>query len=310
MFILIFLILLLVLGIAALIFPVHYTSEKTGNAEKTRAASILPFGIMFIVLLFTVWTTVPPKNVGVIQTLGAVSDRTLDSGFHFKLPWQKVTDIDATVQTDRYYGDSCIQVQLGDGSQSCIGLTNSYRINGDRANEVFADYRSDDPTEQFRDAVVSTQLIASAVVVAKTYNPVASLKVVDPGATSEPPTFGPDYEALSKAIKADLEERTKGLAEVISLNVTAVPLADTTQAKIDKFTAEVANTRTKQQEKLTKIAEAEGNKELAASLRRDPFLLVSKCLDIVAEGKVTLPQTFTCALFDNNKVTTTFDVNK
>ena len=100
---------------------------------------------------------------------------------------------------------------------------------------------------------------SSAVVVAKTYNPVASLKVVDPGSVSEPPTFGPDYEELSKAIKSDLEERTKGLAEVISLNVTAVPLSKSTQDKIDRFTAEVANTRTKQQEKLTKIAEAEGD---------------------------------------------------
>lgn len=297
MFIVILLILLAIAAVVGFIFPVHFTSERTGEPAKTRAIGGIAVGLIVAIFLLFGWTTVPPKNAGVVQTLGAVSDRTLDSGFAVKWPWQKVTDIDATVQTDRYYGDSCIDVQLGDGSQSCIGLTNSYRINKDRANEVFADYRSDDPTEQFRDAVVSTQLIASAVVVARSYNPIASLKVVDPTATNTEVSFGPDYTELSRLIKADLEKRTSGLAEVISLNVTAVPLAKTTQDKIDKFTAEVANTRTKQQEKLTKIAEAQGNKELAASLRNDPLLLVSKCLDLVAEGKTALPQTFTCALF-------------
>jgi regulator of protease activity HflC (stomatin/prohibitin superfamily) len=294
MFVLILLILLALVGIAAAIFPVHYVSERDGEPKKTRALAGVAGGLIFLIFLLFGWTTVPPKNVGVVQTLGAVSDRTLDSGFALKWPWQKVTDIDATIQTDRYHGDSCIKVQLGDGSNSCISLTNSYRINSERANEVFEDYRSDNPTEQFRDAVVSTQLIASSVVVARTYNPIASLKVVDPGTAATPPSFGPDYEALAKAIKADLEERTKGLAEILSLNVTAVPLDDSTQAKINAFTAEVANTRTKQQEKLTKIAEAEGNKELAASLRNDPLLLISKCLDLVAEGKISTAGNFQC----------------
>lgn len=265
-----------------------------------RGFSAIPLILSFLFILLSCLTTVPAKDDGVVVTFGSVG-RTLDSGVHFKAPWSKVVDIDGTIQIDKYHGSkdtdhssACIQVQIGDGSTTCMSVTSRWRVNPDKTNEVYKNYRSNNPTDHLRDAVVSTELLAAAQDVAGTYNPVNTLKVVDPNDTTTNVNFKPDLEAMSKALTDDMRKRVNGLVIIDSITISFLPTPASTQAKISAFTAEVANTRTQAQKKLSKEEEAKGNEALAASVSHDPNVLISKCLDMVAEGKVNLPPNFQC----------------
>ena len=57
--------------------------------------------------------------------------------------------------------------------------------------------------------------------------------------------------------------------------------------------AERANTRIAEQRAKTATAEAESNRVLSESIKNDPNVLVSKCLDAINEGK-SLPAGFQC----------------
>lgn len=294
---------LLVAAIAMILAP----PITTGYGSSERKHSLRPWAVLLLILtlLWTIvmcFTAVPAKDDGVIVSFGAVSGRTLDSGIHFKAPWAKVVDIDGTIQTDRYHGSkdtdnssACIKVLIGDGSTTCMSVTNRWRVDAHHTNEVYKNYRSNNPTDHLREAVVSTQLLAAAQDVAGTYNPVNTLKTVDPNdPTSININFKPDLKAMSIALTENMRERTHGLVDIVDVTISFLPTPPTTQDRINAFVREVANTRVKAQEKLTKQNEAAANDALSASLKNDPNLLISKCLDMVADGKVTLPANFQC----------------
>ena len=304
---LIVLIILLILTIGLAVWPNWTTREIFGGQYQDVTHSIKIFSLvpLCFALLWTLvmcFTAVPAKDDGVIVNFGAVSDRTLDSGIHFKAPWSKVVDIDGTIQTDRYHGkedgddhSSCIEVQIGDGSTTCMSVTNRWRVDPDHTNEVYKNYRSNNPTDHLRDAVVSTQLLAAAQDVAGTYNPVNTLKIVDPAdPDSADINFKPDLKAMSKALTENMRERVGHLVIIEDITISFLPTPAKTQDRINAFIREVANTRVKAQEKLSKVEEAKGNEALSDSLKNDPNLLVSKCLDMVADGKVNLPANFQC----------------
>jgi uncharacterized protein with NRDE domain len=94
-------------------------------------------------------------------------------------------------------------------------------------------------------------------------------------------------------LEKEMIKRTKGLVIIDDITVSLLKMPSATQKKLDAFVAEVGNTRIKQQQKLTAEQEALANKELAASLKNDPNLLISKCLDLVADGKIAIPN-FQC----------------
>ena len=243
-------------------------------------------------------TVIQAKNVGVLTTFGKVSERTLDPGIHPKLPWQKVTEIDGTWQPDEYKGDDCIYALIGDGSRACFSLTNRWRVLGERANTSYSEYRSDNPTETLRSAVVSTQLKAAVLEVASTYNPTAELQVVE-GEEAEAASdanFAPNYAEFENLLMASMERRLgeNPLVEIDSITISYVGLSESTQQKINEFTAEIARTRIAGQRVETAKKEAEANQELSDSISNDPNVLVSKCLDMVAEGGVSLPANFQC----------------
>lgn len=260
-------------------------SKVTHRLPWYYAAGVGTLALLAIVASFV--TTVDSKNVGVLRTFGAVSDRTLHSGLSVKLPWQQVTEIDGTVQVDEYKGDDCIYALIGDGARACISLTNRWRINAENADKVYQDYRSDDPTDQFRSAVISTQLKSVVQDVAAGYNPVGQFQTVSgEEATSKELKFTPDYAAMSTDIEKQLNERLgdEPLADIIDVTVSFVDLPKETQKKIDAFTKEVGNTRVAAQKKETAVQEAAANNTLRESLKDEPGLMTSKCLDSVAEA--------------------------
>jgi len=293
----------IVLVIAAVfVFIVGYGYEDDKKwpigFKATTAGLIL---VAAIVIMISSLTAVQSKFVGVGETFGKVESRTYNPGLNWKAPWTKIHQIDATVQTDQYNGDSAIVVKTGDGMETHVSLANRWRINPEAAGTIYQDYRSNDPTDSFRKAVIDQNLKSVVQAVLASYNPIEKLQESGQGTTSL--SFMPDVVALGNEIQQKLDasiaktDAGLPLATIISVTVSGIKWSDATQAKIDAFNTEVANTRVATQREQTAKAEAAANEALANSIRNDPNVLVSKCLDTVqaaVDKGYALPAGFSC----------------
>lgn len=70
-----------------------YTSTET-VVRYGRIVGVAAFVIVLLVLALTSFTIVHAGHTGVVSTFGRVSTDVLQEGFHFKMPWQKVTKMD------------------------------------------------------------------------------------------------------------------------------------------------------------------------------------------------------------------------
>lgn len=268
-----------------------------GKSLKWVPVSVAWVGV--VLALFSCVSTVSAKNVGVVVTFGAVDTNTRTAGINLKWPWSTIVEIDGTIQTDEYTNENCIPVRIGDGSQACAYITNRWSINAEKGATIYGDFRSDDPTLTFRQAVVSTQLDQAVQEALKNYNPIAQLKSVGGDVLSEDLSFAPDYMAVSTEIEDSMKERlaAQGLAKIESITFSYLQLADSTQKKLDDYVAAIGETRIASQKEQTAIAQANANQTLSGSVSNDPNVLVSKCYDIVADAVNTgyqLPAGFSC----------------
>lgn len=264
-----------------------------------RWSSLGASAVAILLIALMCVTSVSAKNVGVAVNFGAVSEQTLSPGIQPKLPWTQVIEIDGTIQTDSYKGESCVKVTIGDGSQACATITNRWQINPTNAASIYEQHRSDDPTQSFKAAVISTELEQSISEALKEYNPISQLKIVGQDADATDVSFVPDYAAFSKTIEDDMKERLArtGQAEIIGITFSHLELSPNTQRKLDDYIAAVGETRIAMQQKETAKAQADANRELSSSVSNDPNVLVSRCLDLLKESSQSgyaLPPGFSC----------------
>lgn len=268
--------------------------------------AISAIGLIVAVSMCT--TIVSAKNVGVVVTFGAVDQNTRHSGLNLKAPWSDIVAIDGTIQTDEYNGEYTIPVRIGDGSVAHATITNRWSINANSGAKIYENYRSNDPTQAFRSAVVSTQLEAAVQKALKDYNPIAELKQNESTDPDQTVSFSPDYDAVSKEMTKDMKARLKatgGLANIESITFSNLKLAPNTQNKLDNYIAAIGETRIAMQKEETARAQARANKELSASVSNDPNVLVSKCFDSVADAiaaNYKLPAGFSCWSGNNSLV--------
>lgn len=299
---------LFIIGAACIIFlpgptqirDVIYGGTKTRQSFKPLA--IAPFFLAFLCLILSVTTTVGTKNVGVVTSFNKITGRTLDAGLHFKLPWQSVTDIDATVQPEEYIGDDCIKAKIADGGQGCVWIAYRWRINGDTADVVLSDYRNSESDINYavRSALVSTNMKASINQAFGDFDPLGSTKVTSDMSVDElaelEVNVNPDYEAYNTKIEDLFNDKISdvgGQVELISVTISYFQLPEKTQARIDAFNAQTNETKIAVASIATKKAQAEANAELEPSLDNEN-VLVSKCLDALQAGDFTAPAGFSC----------------
>lgn len=307
MFLFIISLLFLIIGVAWLILAPPAKTVRDGYSGEKTIPSLKPFSAAFflvaiVLLILSLFTVVGTRNTGVPTVFGKPTGETYSSGLHFKAPWVKVTDIDSTIQPEEYNGDNCIYVKIGDGGSSCISIAYRWRINPEGADQVFSDYRNSDLdiTDAVRKALVSTNIKAAINEELGNYNP---LDGADLTADMTPEELAnakinvvPDYEAINAAIQKNVNAKIATLGDLIdiqSVTVSYVKLPEATQNRIDAFNAAVQDTKIALQEVATKNAQASGNEVLAKSLQ-DPNVLVSKCLDGLANGDFTAPPGFSC----------------
>lgn len=280
------------------------------RSEYTNAWALVPLGFIIGIALVigSSFAMVPARNVGVPTSFGKPTGDTYGPGLHFIPPWVTVTDIDATVQTEEYKGDTCIYAKIADGSTACLSLAYRWRINPDAADTIYQDYRKSDTdiNDAVRSALVSTNIKASINEVMASYDPLADLKSVTGDITPEQLAaidikVAPDYEKLNADITASFNAKIADVGDLVTvqqITVSYVKLSDTAEKRINDYQASVQATRIAIQDQARKAAEAKGNDLLAESLNNTgPTVLVSKCLDALntaIENNYALPAGFNC----------------
>jgi len=185
--------------------------------------------------------------------------------------------MDATIRTDSQLGgwDSgrckSTAIRLANNSTACVDNTVRWAIKQDHANELFQQYRTDD---NIRDSLVTRELTAVINDVFAGYNPFATGGDI------------PNLDTLSAAATKGLQAKIGRWVNVENVIIPIVHFDDATQGKINALQAAIADTRIAEQKQHTASAEADANRILAASVSNDPNVLVSKCLDLAAQGKL------------------------
>ena len=123
---------ILILAGGLIIFFVFRKSAK--GVYKFRMIPLI-LGI-FLLSLFTFLdciVTVPTGHTGVISVYGRVEERTFDSGFHFKLPWESVVNMDNRVQKSTVEL-SCFSSDIQEVE---VKYTLNYQIKKANAQEIY-----------------------------------------------------------------------------------------------------------------------------------------------------------------------------
>lgn len=95
MFLFIIGILLVILGI---FLPMFLSCDPTESKIIRSIASV----IAAILILVSCFASVPTGYTGILTTFGRVENNTLDAGFHFKAPWQKIVTMNNQEQRSQF----------------------------------------------------------------------------------------------------------------------------------------------------------------------------------------------------------------
>lgn len=269
---------LLALGCVGLAFVFKDDDGHIGFGLGALVLVVLSFG-------FGMWSiigVVPTRNVGIVTTFGKpIGIRS--NGFTWKAPWEHLTDLDGTIQTDSQTGgfDSnghCTggtAVRLANNSTACVDNTIQWRINPDAGDALFRDYTT---FPKIQDSLVTRNLNATLNTEFAAYNPLS------PDAAA-----GPNLVDLSAKVTKDLQQKIGSQIEVRGVIISIVHLDGTTQDKVNAYQAQIANTRIAEESQKTAAAQAEANRILASSVNNDMNVLISRCLDLVNSGKGVMP---------------------
>lgn len=248
-------------------------------ATRKRLADMIDFnatpaavGAIIVAILFGLLsstTIIAPRTVGVVVEFGKPVN-SLSNGLHWKTPWSSVEKLDGAVQNDVYNGESSVTVRLGNNSQARADASIQWQLQADNAMEVFLDYRT---FENIQQNLVDRNFKAAINEVMANYNP---LDAVDPA------SGGAELKELSDQVLETMRERVAGQIDVKTVTIPFINFDEQTQTRIDELQSEIARTRVAEQKQDTSRAEAAANAELESSLSNE--VLVSKCLDIIAES--------------------------
>lgn len=286
------------------------------------STTIAALGVLCIVL--SCLTQVGARNQGVVTSFGQIQG-SLDSGLHFKAPWEKVTDMDATVQTDNFTGtdtdkssdrDSldCLNVRIADGSTACVSIVLRSQIAAGSADDLYPDFRhsskyGDNVNDNIFYSLTRTNLTTAVGNVFADVNPVLTAAKDPNVADTEddadeivanvytPGEFNdPVKDELTKLLDA-ASPTGESQVVVTSLNVTYIGWSEATEQRIAQYQQALGETRIARQDVATARAQADAADELAQALSDNPAFLSNKCLDqvqVMIDEGYQLPIGYTC----------------
>lgn len=264
----------IILFVVITLFAVLAMVAAKSDASKSRARRVAVVAGALTVLVFIIGSTtiVSTRNIGVVTTFGRPGG-TLSNGLHWKAPWQRVTEMNGTIQIDNHTGEYATTVRLGNNSTAYVDNSVRWRIQPAAADELFLDYRD---FENVRENLVTRELRAALNEVFADFDPLAPENVE-----------GTNVQALGDDVAEKLRGKVGGQVEIINVIVPLVNYDEATQSRINALNVEKANTRIAEQRAKTAEAEARANEILAGSVSDNPNVLVSKCLDAAREANIS-----------------------
>ncbi|PZP03267.1 MAG: hypothetical protein DI609_01275 [Corynebacterium urealyticum] len=253
------LILALILIVTGLITAI---SSRFENMHRAAGGGAFLLGIIMIVASCTV--AVPARTVGVVTAFGKPTG-TLSNGLHLIKPWEDVEKMDASLQTNRYTGDSAIGVRLANQSEAKADASIQWQLREEDAEQMYLDYRE---FERIHNDLVDREFRASVNAVLASYNPLDAEAIAKGGI---------DLNEFADDIKKDMQKRMGKSVEVRSVALPIINYDEDTQRKIDQLQSEVANTRAAEQSKKTAKEIAEANEIMRRSLSDE--VLSQRCIE-------------------------------
>lgn len=257
--------------------------------------------IALIVLACSCFATVPTGHTGIITTFGKVENQTLEAGMHFKLPWQKVINMDNRNQKSTL----TLVCFSSDIQEVDVVYTVNYQIEKKNAQNIYktigTDYFNTVMTPRINEAVkkmvahydaeslidsrekLSGEIYTELVADLSAYNVElvsASIENIDFTDAFTAAVEAKQVAAQNK-LKAETEQEQANMeaekaAERAKINAQATADAAKIAAEAD---AEVAKTKANAEAEVTKIAadaeayrkekEAAANKLLAESMTNE-----------------------------------------
>lgn len=237
-------------------------SSRSENIHRAAGGGALLLGIAMIVASCTV--AVPARTVGVVTAFGKPTG-TMSNGLHLVKPWEDVEKMDASLQTNRYTGDSAIGVRLANQSEAKADASIQWQLREEDAEQMYLDYRE---FERIHNDLVDREFRASVNAVLARYNPLDAEAIAKGGI---------DLNEYADDIKKDMQKRMGGAVEVRSVALPIINYDEDTQRKIDQLQSEVANTRAAEQSKKTAKEIAEANEIMRKSLSDE--VLSQRCIE-------------------------------
>jgi regulator of protease activity HflC (stomatin/prohibitin superfamily) len=240
--------------------------SKVGRLTGVGLAAL---GVLMVVAASV--TQVQAKSVGVQISFGKPVHE-FAPGLHWKRPWSRVEKMDGSTQIDDHLGEQRTEIRLGNQATGYVQNALRWRIRPEASGELYADYRGFD---KIGPGLVNQELAAALNYAFADYDPLSQAKA----ASGDTTTKKISNDQVADAVKARLVARIGDRIDIESVIIPKVDYDDATQQRINQLQQEIGNTRIAQQRELTAEADARANAKIAASVSKDPNVLVSKCFD-------------------------------
>ena len=282
-----FAVLLLVVAVLALLAAVASRVMGPGSSPVPGLVAAGAVVLGLVCMLVSSYTAIGTQDIGVVTSFGKPVD-ALSNGVHFIAPWRKVTTLDGAIQTDSHTNESkdCVKVRIAHQATACVDVSIRWQIRLTAADALFRSYRQFD---HIRDSLVTRDLTSAMNDQFETYDVLA---INAQGVSTAPPA-----SAIADRVLKEMQTKSGDQIDVLSVIIPVMHFDDSTQGRINALQAQIAQTRIAEQAEQTAIAQASANRALAASVSRDPNVLVSRCYDLLAEAinkGYPLPAGFSC----------------
>lgn len=260
----------------------RYSANGTKFTPK-KIVTLVAIGvaaILLIILGINCFAEVPTGHTGILTTFGKVEDQTLESGMHFKLPWQKVVNMDNRNQKSTL----TLTCFSSDIQEVDVVYTVNYQIEKSNAQNIYKSIGTDyfktvmDPRIQEAvkkqvaqydaESLIDSRQKLSDEIYQSLVTDLASYNIELVSASIENIDFTDAFTAAVEAKQVAAQNKLKAETEQEQANMEAEKAAERAkieaQAKADaakiaaEAEAEVAKTKANAEAEVTKIeADAE-----------------------------------------------------
>jgi regulator of protease activity HflC (stomatin/prohibitin superfamily) len=260
------------------------------DAAKVRWSGVGAVAFSLLLVLLSCARTVGTQDVGVVTQFGALNG-DLSNGLHFVAPWDKVTPMDAAIQTNNHTGKECMNVRIANQQTACVDVTIRWRIVPGQADPLYKNYHS---FTNVTDSLVTRELASAVNNQLTTYNPLNSITLgTIPAGGAKNPSLTTVAGLVDKQMKGEIGSQI----EVLKVIIPIITFDPETQSRINQLQQQIALTRIAEQEVVTNQAQSEANNVLARSVDTNTNVLVAQCLNILStmvKNGQRVPVGFSC----------------